>query len=111
MTLQEARQKVAENNQYNNWAMLVRYVGQNQIGLTRIESEVEELFRAHWESVGVRKGIEQALEHLEMQQTYDSEGWSSELQAANAGYWIIKSDLWQDLNAAIEQLTVTKQQS
>lgn len=103
MTLNEARQKVAINNEYNNWAMLVRFVGQNQIGLDRIESEVEELYRAHWEAVGIKKGMEQALEVVKSANRVDPG--DGVCESDKDGKYIDREFLIDDIEAAIEQST------
>lgn len=100
MTLQEAMHKIAKKHGYETWE---KYFLLNGLSMAiSLEQEAIELFRAHWEAVGVKKGMEQALEVVKHQITYKD---TENLIPNNLGVWIDAEDLVGDLQAAIEKLS------
>ena len=91
MTLQEARQKISD-----------KYGKDIYLHDSIYGNEAIELFRAHWEAVGVKKGMEQAREIIAHQITYND---TENVIPDKDGIWIDKYDLYTDVNAGIEKLS------
>lgn len=78
MTIQEAKSKA-------------RLLGKGKI--INIEDLAIELYRAHWEAVGVKKGMEQALEVVNHSITYATKEHDHSLYPEETGDWIDKSEV------------------
>lgn len=63
MKLQEARQRVAEKYGYKRWAGITMY--EEGPGIEKYEDEAIELFRAHWENIGIVTGLKMALTSID----------------------------------------------